>query len=62
MRHVIEVAEQELERVLSGRKLEGHLVRLAEIGNFPNLETDPSRFDIEEVERLVNERLQATPD
>ena len=44
------------------KKLEGHLVRLAEIGNFPNLETDPSRFDIEEVERLVNERLQATPD
>ena len=37
--------------------LEQKLVMLAEIGDFPDLETDPARFDINEVERLVAERL-----
>ncbi|MGB5332967.1 MAG: hypothetical protein WBM80_03495 [Woeseiaceae bacterium] len=37
--------------------LEQKLVMLAEIGDFPDLETDPARFDINEVERLVTERL-----
>lgn len=44
------------------RKLEDHLVRLAEIGNFPDMETNPLRIDIDEIERRVNERLQSTPD
>lgn len=43
-------------------ELEGHLVRLAEIGDFQDMETDPSRFDIAEIERLVNERLQTPID
>lgn len=38
-------------------ELEADLVMLAEIGEFSDLETDPSRFDIDEVERRVNERL-----
>lgn len=40
------------------RELEQKLVILAEIGDFPDLETNPDRFDINEVERLVNERLE----
>lgn len=43
-------------------KLEGQLVMLAEIGDFPDMETDPSRVDIDDVERLVNERLQLPRD
>lgn len=43
-------------------RLEGHLVMLARIGDFPDMETDPSRVDIDDVEQLVNERLQSTPD
>lgn len=43
-------------------ELEGNLVTLARIGGFTDLETDPSRFDIDEVERLVNERLASIPD
>lgn len=43
-------------------ELEGNLVMLAQIGGFTDLETDPSRFDIDEVERLVNESLASIPD
>jgi hypothetical protein len=43
-------------------ELEGNLVMLAQIGGFTDMETDPSRFDINEVERLVNERLESLPD
>lgn len=40
-------------------ELEENLVTLARIGGFTDMETDPSRFDIDEVERLVNERLES---
>jgi hypothetical protein len=43
-------------------ELEGNLVTLARIGGFTDLETDPNRFDINEVERLVNERLASIPE
>lgn len=43
-------------------ELEGNLVMLAQIGGFADLETDPSRVDIDEVERLVNESLASIPD
>lgn len=42
--------------------VEGHLLMLAEIGGFPDMETDPSKVDIDDIERLVNERLQAPLD
>lgn len=44
------------------REMEQKLVMLAKIGNFPDLETDPARVDIKEVERLVNERIESIPD
>jgi hypothetical protein len=40
-------------------KLREQLIMLSEIGGFPELETDPSRVDIDHIERLVNERLDA---
>ncbi|MGI9238284.1 MAG: hypothetical protein ACR2QZ_12860 [Woeseiaceae bacterium] len=43
-------------------ELEGNLLMLAQIGGFADLETDPSRVDIDEVERLVNEKLASIPD
>ena len=43
-------------------ELEANLVMLAEIGEFSDFETDPSRFDIDEVERRVNERLGLAAD
>lgn len=43
-------------------ELEQKLVMLAEIGDFPDLETDPARFDIKEIERRVNERLELLPE
>lgn len=43
-------------------ELEGNLVMLARIGGFTDLETDPARFDIDEIERLVNDRLASIPD
>lgn len=39
--------------------VEGHLMMLAEIGGFSDMETDPSRVDINDIEELVNEKLQA---
>ncbi|MGB5334527.1 MAG: hypothetical protein WBN07_02820 [Woeseiaceae bacterium] len=43
-------------------ELEANLVMLAEIGEFSDLETDPTRVDIDEVERRVNERLGLVAD
>jgi hypothetical protein len=43
-------------------ELQEQLIMLSELGDFPDLETDPSRVDIDDIERLVNERLQAAPD
>jgi TPR repeat protein len=39
-------------------ELQGYLMMLSEIGDFPELETDPARLDLDEIERLVNERLE----
>ncbi|MCP4300183.1 MAG: SEL1-like repeat protein [Gammaproteobacteria bacterium] len=44
------------------RQLQEQLIMLSELGDFPDLETDPTRVDIDDIERLVNQRLQATPD
>ncbi len=41
------------------RQLEESLKKLAELGDFPDLETDPDRVDIDEIERLVNERIES---
>lgn len=43
-------------------ELQAHLMMLAEIGDFPDLETDPARFDLDEIERLVDERLETIQD
>jgi hypothetical protein len=43
-------------------ELQAHLVMLSEIGDFPNLETDLARFDLDEVEHLVNQRLETLED
>jgi hypothetical protein len=43
-------------------ELEANLVMLAEIGEFSDLETDPTRVDVDEVERRVNERLGLVAD
>lgn len=40
-------------------QLRDQLRKLAAIGDFTDLETDPSKVDIDEVERLVNERIAA---
>ncbi len=64
---VIEVSSPNQPRSNTGfrrrikNKLEGHLIMLSEIGDFADMETDPSRFDIDDVERLVNERLEQKP-
>lgn len=44
------------------RKLVRDLTMLSEIGDFPNLQTDPARVDIKEVEQLVNQRLETIQD
>lgn len=44
------------------KKLEERLIMLSEIGEFPDLETDPTRVDIDDIERLVNERIESTLD
>jgi len=38
------------------------LVLLSELGDFPDLETDPARVDMSDIERLVIERIESTPD
>lgn len=42
--------------------LERHLAMLAEIGDFSDLEMDPARVDIDEIERLVYNRLDSVQD
>ena len=42
--------------------LERHLAMLAEIGDFPDLEMDPARVDIDDIERLVYNRLDSVQD
>ena len=41
-------------------QLRDQLRKLAALGDFTDLETDPSKVDVDEVERLVNERIAAT--
>ena len=41
------------------RQLTERLTRLSELGEFPDLETDPDRVNINELERLVGERLES---
>jgi len=41
-------------------QLRDQLRKLAVLGNFADLETDPSKVDVDQVERLVNERIAAT--
>lgn len=41
-------------------ELEQNLMMLSELGDFPDLETDPARVNIDEVERLVIERIEST--
>ena len=41
-------------------QLRDQLRKLAVIGDFADLETDPSKIDVDELERLVNERIAAT--
>lgn len=43
-------------------ELQGQLVLLAKLGNFKDMETDPDRVDIDEIERRVNERLELLGD
>ncbi len=44
------------------KKLVRDLTMLSEIGDFPDLQTDPARVDIGEIEQLVNQRLQTIQD
>jgi hypothetical protein len=44
------------------QRLEARLNMLSKMGDFPDLETDPTRVNIDHVERLVNERIESTPD
>ncbi len=44
------------------KKLVRDLTMLSKIGDFPELETDPVRVDINEIERLVNDRLETLQD
>ena len=41
-------------------QLRDQLRKLAVLGDFADLETDPSKVDVNQVERLVNERIAAT--
>lgn len=43
-------------------ELRRQLVVLSELGNFPDLETDPAGVDMSEIERLVIERIESIPD
>ena len=44
------------------RQLEANLTTLASLGDFPDIETDPDRVDLGEIERLVLKRLESTDD
>ena len=41
------------------RQLEESLKTFAKLGDFPGLDTNPDRVDVDELERLVNERLES---
>jgi TPR repeat protein len=41
-------------------QLRDQLRKLAVLGDFADLETDPSKVDVDQIERLVNERIAAT--
>lgn len=43
-------------------ELRRQLVLLSELGDFPDLETDPARVDMSDIERLVIERVESIPD
>ena len=43
-------------------QLQEYLVMLSAIGDFPDLDTDPSSLNIDELERRVNERLETIND
>ena len=44
------------------RQLQQDLTTLARVGDFPSLETDPEKVDIDEIERLVTERIELITD
>lgn len=44
------------------QQLEDNLATLSKLGDFADMETDPDRVDIADLERLVQERLESTPD
>lgn len=44
------------------QQLQTRLQMLAEIGDFPDLETNPDRVNIDDVERLVRQRLESDAD
>lgn len=44
------------------QQLQTRLQMLAEIGDFPDMETNPDRVDIDDVERLVRQRLESDAD
>jgi hypothetical protein len=44
------------------QRLQTRLQMLAEIGDFPDLETNPDRVNIGEIERLVRQRLESDAD
>ncbi len=44
------------------RQLQQDLVTLAKLGEFSSLETDPAKIDIDEIERLVTERIESAAD
>jgi hypothetical protein len=41
------------------RRVEARLNILSEMGDFPDLETDPTKVNIDQVERMVNERIES---
>ena len=43
-------------------ELRRQLVALSELGGFPDLETDPARVDMSDIERRVIERIESIPD
>ena len=44
------------------RQLQHNLVSLRKLGDFPDLDIDPDRVDIDLLERLVQQRLDTAPD
>lgn len=44
------------------RRLAERLNILLELGDFPDIESDPTQIDIDDIERLVNARIESIPD